>query len=39
LRRVVLRFRKANDGKWYVYNYTHMPIAGAPDMYSPNTGR
>jgi hypothetical protein len=39
LRRVVLRFRKADDGKWYVYNYTHMPIAGAPDMYSPNTGR
>lgn len=37
LRRVVLRFRQADNGKWYVYNYTHMPIAGAPDMYSPKT--
>lgn len=37
-RRVVLRFRKNDDGKWYVFNYTHLPIAGTPDMYSPNTG-
>jgi hypothetical protein len=37
-RRVVLRFRKSDGAKWYVYNYTHMPIAGTPDIYSPNTG-
>ena len=37
-RRVVLRFRKSDSGQWHVYNYTHMPIVGVPDNYSPNSG-
>ncbi|MGV3486437.1 MAG: hypothetical protein ACO1RT_18615 [Planctomycetaceae bacterium] len=35
LRRVVLQFRKSPDGQWFVYDYNHMPIVGAPDAFSP----
>lgn len=34
VRRVMLRFRKLND-RWYVTDYTHMPIIGGPDQFSP----
>ncbi len=33
-RRVMLRFRKQND-RWYVTDYTHLPILGGPDQFSP----
>jgi hypothetical protein len=36
LRRVVLRFRKAADGNWYVYDYNHFPIVGQADSFSPH---
>ncbi len=35
-RRVLLSFRKADDGKWYVYSYNHLPPLGTSDAYSPN---
>lgn len=35
LRRVVLQFRKSPSGEWFVYDYNHMPIVGAPDAFSP----
>jgi len=35
LRRIVLQFRKSDDGKWYVIDYNHMPIVGSPDGFSP----
>lgn len=34
-RRIMLKFRKANDGNWYVYDYTHQPVVGGPDGFSP----
>ncbi len=34
-RRIMLKFRKANDGHWYVYDYTHQPVVGGPDGFSP----
>ncbi|MEX0824772.1 MAG: hypothetical protein WD119_01320, partial [Pirellulaceae bacterium] len=33
-RRVVLRFHKLND-RWYVTDYTHLPVIGATDPFSP----
>jgi hypothetical protein len=38
LRRLILRFRKSDSGRWYVYGYNHMPVAGQPDAYSPSPG-
>jgi len=38
LRRVILRFRRSDNGQWYVYDYNHMPIAGPSDNFSPNSG-
>ncbi len=35
-RRVLLSFRKSNDGNWYVYNYNHLPVIGTADTFSPN---
>jgi ketosteroid isomerase-like protein len=35
VRRLILRFRKSDSGRWYVYGYNHMPVAGQPDAYSP----
>jgi len=34
-RRVILKFRKAANGEWFVYDYNHLPIVGAPDGFSP----
>lgn len=34
LRRVILRFQKSDEGKWYVYDYNHFPIIGGPDGFS-----
>ena len=34
-RRVVLQFRQSPSGQWFVYDYNHMPIVGAPDAFSP----
>ncbi len=34
-RRILLKFRKATDGNWYVFDYTHQPVVGGPDGYSP----
>lgn len=39
LRRIVLLFQKAEDGRWYVHDYNHTPITGQPDMFSPQHGR
>ncbi len=36
LRRVILRFRKSDDGRWYVHEYNHLPVIGESDGYSPN---
>jgi len=38
LRRVILRFRRSDNGRWYVYDYNHMPIAGPSDNFSPSSG-
>lgn len=35
-RRVVLRFRKLNDA-WFVTDYTHLPVIGGPDTFSPSS--
>ncbi len=35
LRRVILQFRKSPDGRWFVYDYNHLPIVGGPDSFSP----
>lgn len=35
LRRVILQFRKSPRGEWFVYDYNHLPIVGAPDGFSP----
>lgn len=35
LRRVILQFRKSASGQWFVYDYNHLPIVGAPDSFSP----
>jgi hypothetical protein len=35
LRRVILQFEKSADGEWYVVDYNHLPIVGAPDGFSP----
>ncbi len=35
-RRVVLRCRKQND-RWFIYDYTHLPVIGGPDGFSPNS--
>src|SRR5690606_444451 len=34
LRRVILRFQKSDEGRWYVYDYNHFPIVGGPDGFS-----
>ncbi|QEG41658.1 hypothetical protein [Roseimaritima ulvae] len=35
-RRVVLRCRKQND-RWYISDYTHLPVIGGPDGFTPNS--
>ncbi len=34
-RRVILTFRKEPDDSWIVTDYTHQPLAGGPDTFSP----
>ncbi|MEZ6088739.1 MAG: hypothetical protein R3C05_12080 [Pirellulaceae bacterium] len=37
-RRLIVKFRKS-DGLWRAVEYTHLPIIGDPDGYSPNGGK
>jgi len=34
-RRVILTFRKEPNETWVVTNYTHQPLAGGPDSFTP----
>lgn len=34
-RRVILTFRQEPDGSWVVADYTHRPLAGGPDGFTP----
>jgi hypothetical protein len=36
VRRVILTFQKQPDETWAVTEYTHMPLTGQPDDYTPN---
>jgi hypothetical protein len=36
VRRVVLRLRKSEQGRWFVYDYNHLPFLGDSDPMSPN---
>lgn len=35
-RRVILTFKKQSDGAWVVTDYTHMPLTGGADQFTPN---
>jgi len=35
-RRVILTFQKQPDDSWQVTDYTHMPLTGQPDSFTPN---
>ncbi|QEF99121.1 MraY-like glycosyltransferase [Stieleria maiorica] len=35
-RRVVLTFQQQPDGEWMVTDYTHMPLTGGADGFTPN---
>lgn len=35
-RRVVLRCRKQND-RWFISEYTHLPVIGGPDAFTPDS--
>ncbi|QDS93592.1 hypothetical protein FF011L_23650 [Roseimaritima multifibrata] len=35
-RRLILRFQKRDD-RWLVVDYTHLPVIGGPDGFSPHT--
>lgn len=35
-RRVILTFQKQPDGSWQVTDYTHMPLTGGADNFTPN---
>ncbi len=34
-RRLFLQFQKDDDGSWKMIDYTHTPLNGKPDMFSP----
>lgn len=36
-RRVILTFEQQPDGTWAVTDYTHRPLTGAADQFTPNT--
>lgn len=36
VRRVLLRLRKSDQGRWFVYEYNHLPLLGDSDPMSPN---
>ena len=35
-RRVIITFQQQSDGQWIVTDYTHRPLAGGPDAFTPN---